>query len=64
LIEHVITLAVAERPAQQQPTSDERAQITEQLRTSWAPRCEAMTTKGYDCAVAAKTLGQLEACGG
>jgi hypothetical protein len=64
LVDHVVTLAVAERPADQQPTADERTKIASQLRTSWAPKCEAMTNQGYDCAVAARTLVDLDRCGG
>jgi hypothetical protein len=62
LIGHVVMLAVAERPAEQKPTETERGQIITQLRTAWVPRCEAMTATGYDCVLAAQTLGQLETC--
>jgi len=59
-----VGLAVAERPADQKPTEDERANIVTQLRGSWSPKCKQMTSRGYDCAVAAHTLGELERCGG
>jgi hypothetical protein len=64
LIDRVVTLAVAERPADQKPTDDERANIVKQLHSAWAPKCEAMTNKGYDCAVKAQTLAELDRCGG
>jgi hypothetical protein len=59
-----VTLAVAERPADQKPTEAERANIVKQLQPTWAPKCKEMTTKGYDCAVSAQTLAELDRCGG
>jgi hypothetical protein len=64
LIDRVVTLAVEERPVDQKLNDDERAKISTQLRTAWAPKCEAMTSKGYDCAVTAPTLAELDRCGG
>ena len=64
LIAHAVALGAAERPADQKPTDDERAAMQSQLRTSYAPKCKQMTSKGYDCALAAHTLAELEACGG
>jgi hypothetical protein len=62
LIAHVIVLAAAERPAEQRPTDAERAAIDKQLRETWSPACQRMTRKGYDCALAATTLAQLDGC--
>jgi hypothetical protein len=64
LLDRVVTLAIAERPAEQIPTDAERANIVTQLRTSWSPKCEAMTNKGYDCALNAPTLADVDRCGG
>lgn len=64
LIRHAVSLGVAERPADQQLTADERAALHAQLRTQWTPKCEAMTSRGYHCALAATSLAELEACGG
>jgi hypothetical protein len=64
LIEHLVTLAVAERPAEQKISDDERKNIESQLRTSWGPKCNAMTERGYSCAVNAPTLAELDRCGG
>jgi hypothetical protein len=64
LIDRVVTLAVAERPVDQKPTEDERAAIVSQLRGSWTGKCEGMTAKGYDCAVRAQNLAELDRCGG
>ena len=64
LIAHAVELGAAERPNDQKPTADERASMQTQLRTSWEPKCRAMSSKGYDCALAAQTLAALDACGG
>jgi hypothetical protein len=63
LIDHVVTLAVDERPPDQKPTGDERAHLADQLRTSWFAKCGDMTSKGYDCALAARSLGDIDRCG-
>jgi hypothetical protein len=59
----VVTLAVAERPNEQKPTDDERTQIAAQLRTTWSPKCQQLTSQSFDCALAAPDLGALAACG-
>jgi hypothetical protein len=64
LLDHTLTLAVAERPADQKPTDEERTLIASQLRTDWVPKCKQMTDRGYDCALGAKTLAELDRCGG
>jgi hypothetical protein len=64
LIDHVVTLAIAERPADQKVNADEQKNIASQLRTSWEPKCSAMTERGYTCAVNAPTLAELDRCGG
>jgi hypothetical protein len=55
---------VAERPADQKPSDEERANIAKLLHSAWAPKCDAMTSKGYDCAATAQTLAELDRCGG
>ena len=64
LIDHLVTLAAAERPADQKPTDAERSNIATQLNSSWAPRCKQMTSSGYECALTASSLAALDRCGG
>lgn len=64
LIAHALALGIAERPPDQKPTDDERTAIETDLRAAWSPRCKQLTTRGYDCAMAAHTLAELDACGG
>lgn len=64
LIDHVVTLAIAERPAEQKISDDERTKIASQLRTSWRTKCDAITEPGYRCAIDAPTLAALDRCGG
>ncbi len=64
LVEHVVTLAVAERPAEQTLNDAERKNLESQLRTSWGTKCTAITDRGYRCALAAPTLSDLDRCGG
>lgn len=62
LIAHVVALGAAERPPDQKPTDDERAAIQAQMRTAWSPQCQQLTSRGFDCALAARTLAELDAC--
>jgi hypothetical protein len=64
LIAHAVDLGAAERPDDQKPNVDERASMQAQLRTSWEPKCQAMSTRAFDCALAARTLADLDRCGG
>ena len=64
LVAHALALGDAERPADQKLTADERAKIEAQLRSDWAARCEQMTSRDHDCALAARTLAAISACGG
>ena len=64
LIDHVVTLAVAERPAEQKPTDAERSKLATDLRSSWTAKCKQMTKHGYDCVLAAGNLTALDRCGG
>lgn len=64
LITHALDLGSAERPPEQQLTADERTALQHNLRTTWLPRCNAMTSHGYECALSAHTLAELDACGG
>jgi hypothetical protein len=64
LIAHAVALGSAEQPAQQQLTADERTALERDLRTAWLPRCSEMTSHGYECALSAHTLAELDACGG
>jgi len=63
LIAHAVALGAAERPADQKPTDDERTAMQNELRTSWSPKCKQLTSRGYECALAAHTLAELDACG-
>ena len=62
LIAHTLSLAVAERPAEQKLTPDERTNIEAQLRKTWRASCKQMTTTGYDCALAAQSLAEVDTC--
>ena len=64
LIAHAVELGAAERPPEQTPSDAERTAMQTQLRTSWSPKCKPMTSRGYECALAAHTLAELAACGG
>lgn len=64
LIAHAIALGSAEQPAEQQLTADERTALERDLRTTWQPKCSEMTGHGYECALSAHTLAELDACGG
>lgn len=64
LIAHALALGAAERPLDQKPTDAERVAIESELRAAWSPRCKQLTSRGYDCAMAAHTLAELDACGG
>jgi hypothetical protein len=62
LFAHALTLGIAERPADQKLTSDERANADAQLHKSWLTSCRQMTSREYDCAMRAATLAELEGC--
>lgn len=64
LLAHTFELAVAERPAEQKLTADERTNIQTQLRKTWLASCRQMTSTGYDCALAAHSLAEVDACSG
>jgi hypothetical protein len=64
LVAHALALGDAERPADQKLTADERSKIEAQLRSDWAPKCQQMTSRDFECALAARTLAAISACGG
>ena len=64
LVEHTVALADAERPPEHKLTADERSRLATQLRDRWAASCAAMTSGGYQCALGARTLAELDGCGG
>jgi hypothetical protein len=63
LVDHTVALADAERPPEHKLTADERSRLATQLRDRWAASCKTMTSGGYQCALAARTLAELDACG-
>jgi hypothetical protein len=63
LITHAVDLGIAERPADQKPTADERTSLQAQLRQAWSAKCKQITSREYSCAIAAHTLAELDACG-
>jgi len=63
LIVHAFAVATAERPPDQKLTDDESATIRKQLHDAWLPFCQRMTAAGYECALGARTLVDLDACG-
>jgi hypothetical protein len=62
LIDHLVAVQLAERrvPAAQQPTAAERAAITAELRAD--PACRELSAERLRCALAAATVGAIEAC--
>ena len=63
LLKHVMDLAMKERPPDQTLTKEELAPITKQVRETWMPLCERMTSDSYSCALGATTLVEVDACG-
>jgi hypothetical protein len=65
LVAHAIGLYLAELdeklPAAQMPGEDEIAKLRAELLAD--PACSRFSTEAYQCALAAKTLRELEACG-
>jgi hypothetical protein len=66
LIAHAIALRVAELkqalPPEQVPTEAEQAALATELRGKFLADCKGGTRRGYDCAIAAKTLAELGGC--
>ena len=66
LIAHAIALRVAELrqtlPPEQVPTEAEQASLATELRGQLLADCRKGTRRGYDCAIAAKTLAELGGC--
>jgi hypothetical protein len=66
LIAHAISLRVAELrqtlPPEQVPTEAEQAALGTELRGKLLGDCRGGTRRGYDCAIAAKSLAELGGC--
>ncbi len=66
LITHAIALRVGELartlPPEQVPTEAEQAALATELRGTFLADCRHGTRRGYDCAIAAKTLAELGGC--
>ncbi|HSK04688.1 MAG TPA: hypothetical protein VK932_25735 [Kofleriaceae bacterium] len=66
LIAHAIALRAAELartlPPEQVPAEAERAALAAELRGAFLADCRHGTRRGYDCAIAAKTLAELAGC--
>ncbi len=66
LIAHAIALRVAELkqtlPPEQVPTEAEQAALGSELRGRFLADCQRGTRRGYDCAIAAKSLAELGSC--
>src|SRR5689334_14747902 len=66
LIAHAIALRVAELkqtlPPEQVPTEAEQAALGTELRGKFLADCRGGTRRGYDCALAARTLAELGDC--
>lgn len=66
LIGHAIAIRIAEMrqtvPADQLPTEAEQAALRGELRASFLPACREGSREGYQCAMAARTLAELDAC--
>src|SRR5262245_59566502 len=66
LIAHAIRLRVAELkqtlPPAQVPTEAEQAALGAELRGKFLTDCRGGSRRGYDCAIAARTLAELGGC--
>jgi len=66
LIAHAIALRVTELkqtlPAEQMPTEAEQAALGAELRGKFLADCRGGSRRGYDCAIAARTLAELGDC--
>jgi hypothetical protein len=64
LVSHALTLRLNElratKPANQLPTDAELAKLAAELRAD--PGCRTLSRHGYGCAMAAKSLAELEGC--
>lgn len=65
LVAHAITLHIvdirAKTTAQQHPRAEDIARLTAELRND--PGCRSLSRAAYRCAIAAKSLATLAACG-
>jgi hypothetical protein len=66
LIGHAIALRVAELaqalPPEQVPTEAEQAALAAELRGKFLGDCRGGSRRGYDCAMAARSLADLTGC--
>jgi len=66
LIAHAVALRVAELgqtlPPEQVPTEAEQAALRAELRGRFLADCRGGTRRGYDCAIAARSLADLGGC--
>ena len=62
LLAHVVKVAIAERPADQQIDETEQAKIRADARPQFLPECRAYDRATYNCALAATATAQIEAC--
>jgi hypothetical protein len=64
LVTHVVAIKMTElratKPADQLPTDAELAKLTGELQAD--PGCRSLPRDRYRCAIATKTLGELEGC--
>jgi hypothetical protein len=64
LVAHAVTVEVARlrqaKPPGQMPTDAEIATVTAELQAD--PACRTLSRAAYDCAMAAKTLAEIEGC--
>jgi hypothetical protein len=67
LIRHAVTLRTAELgaalPAERLPAEADRDALAAELSATFLPACRRGTRRGYGCAMAARSLAELGACG-
>lgn len=68
LIAHAVALGAAQLardlPGDQLPTDAEQAALRTELRGRFLAECRGGTRRGYDCAIAARSLAELAGCQG
>ena len=62
MVDHVIDVDVAERPADQKPAPAELAQVRADLRASLLPGCRELTHAHVACVTEATTSTAIAGC--
>src|SRR5262245_11232995 len=62
LLGHTLEVANAERPPERRTDDSERARARDDLRSTFMPKCQAMTRTKYACALDAPNVTAMKAC--